>query len=84
MKASDDWWFGFKRSHHELSLRIARNISTSLAEAFNEDRVNKFYTDIKESFDREIYIVSHNWYTTMMKLAELPYRPTLRKLLPPK
>lgn len=46
--ASLDWWDGFRNRHTDLSTRIAENISTSRAEAFNEQRVNTFFEDVRK------------------------------------
>ena len=43
--ASLDWFYGFRKRHDNLSLRIAENISTGRAEAFNESRITKFYEE---------------------------------------
>ena len=50
-QASPDWWDSFKRRHPEITLRVAENISTARAEAFNPERIGKFFEDCRTVFD---------------------------------
>lgn len=43
-KCSRDWWFSFKRRHPTLTLRKAEGISISRAHAFNEGRIESFFS----------------------------------------
>jgi hypothetical protein len=50
--ASLDWLDGFRKRNNDLSLRIAENISTSRAEAFNEERINTFFVEVCSLFNK--------------------------------
>ena len=50
-RASKDWWTSFKTRNNDLSLRVAENLSTARAEAFNKFRVEKYFADLVKIFE---------------------------------
>lgn len=47
-KASYDWFEGFRNRNPSIALRIAENLSTARAEAFNPQRISDFFKEVKE------------------------------------
>jgi hypothetical protein len=46
--ASYEWWYSYKERFPQLALRVAENLSSSRAEAFNKHRVTSFYEEASQ------------------------------------
>ena len=50
-RCSRDWWFSFRMRHPELSLRKPQGLSAARAQAFNPQRVDDFYDELKNIYE---------------------------------
>jgi len=50
--ASKEWWLSFKQRHTSVSIRCPENLSASRAEAFNQERICRFFESL-ETFVEE-------------------------------
>ena len=48
--ASYDWFLAFKKRHPRLALRVPEGLSKARAEAFNKERVETFFNDVKKVY----------------------------------
>jgi hypothetical protein len=46
--AGKDWFLGFTKRHIEISLRKPEGLSMNRAQAFNRDRIEKYFDSIKK------------------------------------
>lgn len=51
LSASDDWYYGFKHRHPELSLRTPQQISINRAKGFNRESVKLFYDNLESIYE---------------------------------
>ena len=50
--ASWDWWDSFKKRNPDVSKGLRQNLSNAKAQAFNSVRVNSFYKQLKEVYEK--------------------------------
>ena len=50
-RASLDWWESFRKRNPDLSLRKPEGLSAARAQAFNKERVDSYFNDLRELFD---------------------------------
>jgi len=50
-KASTDWYAGFRERHPDISLRLPQGLSNSRAQAFNLNRVDSYFVQLKEKME---------------------------------